>query len=477
MLSQSGADAPSATEHSVDTLLNTGAEDPQAAVARLRAEVAALTKQNTKLQEDLELRNRALNTTTAHFAICKRTEPPGEILYVNRALAECNGYSIEELIGQPITVLIPPNWSDNERIEALGKLESGEPYRFEQLMQRKDGSTFIVGATIVPMLDDNGRLTHTITIGADITARIEAERRQQVLQQQLIDEMNERERIAIELRLAQKLESVGRLAAGVAHEINTPIQFVSDSLYFLRSSFDDLVALIDSCKAAIDLLPNNDQTKPVLDSLAAAQDKADLAFLLQEMPNAFERTFEGANRVASIVRAMKEFAHPDGNEQSPADINHALQTTLIVASNEYKYLAAVTTDFAELPPVMCNIGELNQVFLNMIVNAAHAVQDSGKDAHRGGEISIATALNGDRVEITIADNGCGIPQEHLDKIYDPFFTTKEVGRGTGQGLAITRSIVIEKHRGDIRVNSTVGAGTRFTLCLPVDGANAKHETN
>jgi len=140
-----------------------------------------------------------------------------------------------------------------------------------------------------------------------------------------------------------------------------------------------------------------------------------------------------------------------------------------VAANEYKYVATMNTDFGELPQVMCNIGELNQVFLNLIVNAAHAIHDTGKNAATGGAISISTALVGEKVEITVTDNGCGIPQENLDKIYDPFFTTKEVGRGTGQGLAITRSIVMEKHSGDIRVTSALGSGTQFTLCLPVDG--------
>jgi len=171
------------------------------------------------------------------------------------------------------------------------------------------------------------------------------------------------------------------------------------------------------------------------------------------MPKAFERTFEGAERVANIVRAMKEFSHPDATEFSSADLNHALQTTLTVATNEYKYVAAVDTQFAELPPVICNVGELNQVFLNLIVNAAHAIHDAGKDSGNGGMISIGTAVVGEHVEVTIADNGCGIPQENLDKIYDPFFTTKEVGRGTGQGLAITRSIVVDKHAGEVLASS------------------------
>lgn len=449
-------------EHHADVLLSDSShESPQQTIERLRAE-------NARLTAELDLRDRALDSTSTHFTISKHVEPVSIIVYCNRAVAEHHGYKREELVGQPISKITPIDWSKDDYKQVRRRLENGETIRFEHEMRRKDNSTLMVGASVMPLLSDHGRLTHTMSIGADITARLETERKQRELQEQLLSEMKERERIAIELRLAQKLESVGRLAAGVAHEINTPIQFVSDSLHFLRASFDDLSTLISTCRTAAKTLPDGGDIQQFLRIIEAAEASADLDFVLQEVPKAFERTFEGANRVASIVRAMKEFAHPDSSEHSPADINHALRTTLIVASNEYKYVAAMKTDFAELPQVTCNIGELNQVFLNLIVNAAHAIHDAGKNSV-DGKISISTALVGDIVEITFTDNGCGIPQEHIDKIYDPFFTTKEVGRGTGQGLAITRSIVNEKHGGDIRVTSTVGVGTQFTLCLPVAG--------
>jgi signal transduction histidine kinase len=311
-----------------------------------------------------------------------------------------------------------------------------------------------------------------MTIGADITAKREAQRKQRELQEQLIAEMKERERILIELRTAQKLESVGRLAAGVAHEINTPIQYVGDSLYFLRSAVEDLTKLIDNYAFAMASLPDELPILTARQTIADAAAAIDLPFLLEEMPKAFERTFEGTERVAGIVRAMKEFSHPDSTEFSSADLNHALKTTLVVATNEYKYVAAINTEYGELPPVICNVGELNQVFLNMIVNAAHAIHDAGKDVTTGGLISITTAVAGEHVEITFIDNGCGIPQENLDKIYDPFFTTKEVGRGTGQGLAITRSIVMDKHAGEVHAASELGVGTQFKIRLPILGRNA-----
>jgi signal transduction histidine kinase len=193
------------------------------------------------------------------------------------------------------------------------------------------------------------------------------------------------------------------------------------------------------------------------------------------VPKAFTRTFDGVERVTNIVKAMKEFAHPDANEQNAVDLVHALQTTLLVASNEYKYVARVRTEFDELPQVVCNVGELNQVFLNLIVNAAHAIKDAGKDAETG-EISIRATVEAADAVITVSDNGCGVPAENLSKLYDPFFTTKEVGRGTGQGLAISHSIVVDKHGGEIAVASELGVGTQFTVRLPIAGRSGRAGT-
>jgi signal transduction histidine kinase len=206
--------------------------------------------------------------------------------------------------------------------------------------------------------------------------------------------------------------------------------------------------------------------------MAELAKQCDLEFLQIEVPKAFTRTFDGVERVANIVKAMKEFAHPDVNEQSPAELRHGLESTLLVASNEYKYVAKVHCEFGELPEVICNAGELNQVFLNLIVNAAHAIKDAGKDLD-SGEIKIRLSAEGGEAVIRISDNGCGVPAENLSKLYDPFFTTKEVGRGTGQGLAICHSIVVDKHGGEISVTSKLGTGTEFTVRLPIAGRNGR----
>lgn len=393
-------------------------------------------------------------------------------LAANTMVARGMGTTPDSLLGKTDFDFFPAEMAQKFFDDEQVIIKSGQALidREEMALDQTTCSKRTLSTTKVPLRDGTGNIIGVVGIGRDITVQRESERKQQELQQNLMDEIKERERIALELQLAQKLESVGRLAAGVAHEINTPIQFVNDSLYFLRSAFYDINKLLIAYSSALKNLAGGTSLDSCLKAIEGAAAAADLEFLQDEIPKAFERTLDGANRVASIVRAIKEFAHPDTNVHSPADINHAIETTLIVASNEYKYVAKVTTDFAVLPEVTCNIGELNQVFLNMIVNAAHAIQDSGKDSSIG-IISIHTAVVDDTVKITIGDNGCGIPQENLDKIYDPFFTTKEVGRGTGQGLAIARSIIIEKHGGSIRAQSAVGTGTQFTLCLPVNRQN------
>jgi PAS domain S-box-containing protein len=438
-------------------------------LAELRARLSAETALRAKLQESLELRNTALDAASTHFMIVDAQEPHQPIVYVNRAHALQHGYPApEQLIGQSISVLMD-TYSPPENKHALyAAMREGRPIRVEMQAAHRDGSRSWLGISSAPLHNDQDQVTHFVTLGADITSRLDAERKKDELQNQLVNEMRERERMAIELRLAQKLESVGRLAAGLAHEINTPIQYVSDSVYFLKSAFEDLARLFYGYRDAVGTLARGADDQAVVDGLRELEVSTDFAFLSDEVPKAFARTAEGVERVAGIVRAMKEFAYPDVGEHSPADLNHALTTTLTVARSEYKYAASVTTQFEDLPNVLCNISELNQVFLNLIVNAAHAIHDSGKD-FASGQIAITTRRADEEiVEIVIADNGCGIGSENLDRIFDPFFTTKEVGRGTGQGLAIARAIVVDKHGGDISVSSELGRGTQFTVRLPLN---------
>jgi two-component system NtrC family sensor kinase len=439
---------------------------------RLQTEVAGLHAENAVLREQLALRDQALDATSTFFVISKQVAPEPIIVYCNKVVAEEHGFPRDELIGKSIGTLAQWASQDGAAADLKAALRAGQTFHHEDEVMRRDGSKFWLGVSVRPIFDAAGRLTHSVAIGADITAKREEVRKKQELQDKLVAEMKERARVVIELQLAQKLESVGRLAAGIAHEINTPIQYIGDGVYFLRSAYDDFNHLLDGWRNAIDALPQIPQFGALRLEVAGLTAKHDLDFLRSEIPKAFERTSDGVARVANIVKAMKEFAHPDANEQSPADLNHAIQTTLLVASNEYKYFAKVHAEFAELPFVVCNIGELNQVFLNLIVNAAHAIHDAGRDVNTG-EITISTALAANEVTVRIRDNGCGVPAENMSKLYDPFFTTKEVGRGTGQGLAIAHSIVVDKHGGHIDVSSVVGTGTEFTVRLPLDGRSIR----
>jgi two-component system, NtrC family, sensor kinase len=281
-------------------------------------------------------------------------------------------------------------------------------------------------------------------------------------------EMKERQLLESQLVQAQKLESIGQLAAGIAHEINTPIQYVGDSVEFLRSAMADIEGLLGHYSRALDATAASDPTGEIRARVKEAERSADLEFLQSEIPGAFARTLAGIERVANIVRAMKEFSFPATQEHSHADIVHALENTLVVASNEYKRLAAVETQFDALPLVKCNIGELSQVFLNLIVNAAHAIEKSGKSSDTG-KISIRASATDATVEIAITDNGCGIPTAIANKVFDPFFTTKEVGRGTGQGLSIAYATVVTRHGGTLNFESEEGRGTTFYLRIPIEG--------
>ncbi len=423
----------------------------------LRRALAAERRAREQLQRELTVRGCALDAASSHFMILDMGRPGWPVVFVNRAVARDHGYEPQELLGRSASILIDHESSARERALIDEALEQGRSIRVEMRGRRKNGSTFWVGIYLTPVHNAEGEITHYLAVGADITTRLAEAEKQRRLQEQLVAEMRERERMSVELQLAQKLESVGRLAAGIAHEINTPVQYVSDSLHFIESATHDLSGLLNAHRAVL--------SAPLSDAEAAA----DLPFLQTELPRAFERVRDGLTRVAEIVRALREFAHPDADEQSSADINHALQTTLTVTRNEYKYVAHIETRLGELPLVVCGIGQLNQVFLNLIVNAAHAIDEAGKSLETGGLITVTTCTREGLVEVSVADNGCGIPAEHLDKIFDPFFTTKPLGKGTGQGLAIARSIVVSKHGGELDVESTVGEGTRFTIRLPIHG--------
>lgn len=274
-----------------------------------------------------------------------------------------------------------------------------------------------------------------------------------------------------ELLRMQKLEAIGQLAAGVAHEINTPTQYVSDNVKFLEESMVDLKPLLATQSELLLSLREAGANDDTIDSFAKVLEDADVEFLIDEIPGALEQSRYGLSQIARIVRAMKDFSHP-GDECQQTDINHGLETTLTVARNEWKYVAEIDTQFAEsLQSIECIPSTMNQVFLNIIVNAAHAIGERKEsEPDHEGRITIVTANEEDGIRISISDNGCGIPEDVCAKIFDPFFTTKEVGKGTGQGLSIAHNVVVEQHGGTLVVDSKPGVGTTFNIRLPLEFA-------
>lgn len=278
------------------------------------------------------------------------------------------------------------------------------------------------------------------------------------------------QRKALEMQLAhsQKLEAVGELAAGIAHEINTPTQYVGDNTRFIKDAFTELQQLLDLyLRLEKEAQANGDEE--LLQQIRQAREDMDLDFILSEIPRAIDQSLQGLDRVSTIVRAMKKFSHPGGEEERILfDLNEALTNTITICRNEWKYTSEVQTDFDEnLPQVPVFPNDLNQAFLNLIVNAAQAIQEKVQDSEEKGVIYISTRQSGEQAEVRIQDTGKGIPEYYRDRIFDQFFTTKPVGRGTGQGLAITYSIIVDKHGGEITFDSREEEGTTFIIRLPM----------
>lgn len=277
-------------------------------------------------------------------------------------------------------------------------------------------------------------------------------------------DVTDRRNLESQLLQAQKIEAVGHLAAGVAHEINTPIQYVADNLRFLEEGFGHLLEVVQVYRGLA--LPEAERA-PARDAWA----RIDGDYLVEQIPLAARQALDGAERVAEIVRAMKEFSHPGSAEMSPADLNHAITNTVAVSRNEWRYCAELELALdPHLPQVTCLLGEMQQVILNLIVNAAHAIADAQRAEK--GRIVVRTRRVGEQVEIAVEDSGTGIPEAFQARVFDPFFTTKEVGRGTGQGLALAYDTVVKKHGGTLTFTTDTGIGTTFVVRIPVAPAGA-----
>ena len=380
--------------------------------------------------------------------------------FINPVGAKMLGWTPEEIIGCNHHQMVHHTKLDGSPYPAhecpiYSAFKDGKVnYEDGELFWRADGSSFPVEYVSTPLYK-HGELKGAVITFSDIAERKAHEKEQNMLE--------------IQLRHAQKLESIGQLAAGIAHEINTPTQFVSDNTRFLHESFEDLGQFIEACNHLLEAAGKAPVSAGQLGKVKELSEEIDLDYLLEEIPKAISQSQDGLKRISKIVRAMKEFSHPGTEEKTPIDINVAIQSTIDVSRNEWKYHANMVTDLdPDLPLVPCIPGEFNQVILNTIVNGAHAIADiAGDSPEEMGTITIRTCWEGDWAKVTISDTGTGIPESVRARIFDPFFTTKEVGKGTGQGLAIVYSAVVDKHSGRLDVESEIGKGTTFTIRLPL----------
>ncbi len=286
----------------------------------------------------------------------------------------------------------------------------------------------------------------------------------------LYEDITENKLLEKDLYQAQKMEAIGQLAAGIAHELNSPIQYIGDNMRFLQDSLQGVTSALDIYDHLWrELVDRGVIPEEMSRRLAKARDDADIEYLAEELPKTLDQSLEGVHRVEKIVRAMKDFSHPGDEAKTLADINTILRTTTTICRNEWKYVAEMETDLtADLPLVSCFATEIGQVFLNIIVNGAHAIEEFIKSGNKGlGKISIHTSQAGNSVQIRIHDTGGGIPQAIRDRVFEPFFTTKQRGKGTGQGLAIARRVVVDRHQGSLSFETDKGVGTTFIILLPL----------
>jgi len=428
---------------------------------RVEKRTVELSQANKKLKEEINERKKIEwklrkaneeieNLVSSLSAIFIGLSSESRIIQWNTAAKTAFGPESGTVLGQTLSECdIQWDWPRvNEGISHCQK--EARPIRLDEVrFKRVDGRDGFLEMTINPVKRDGEGISGLSIMGADITET-------KILEHQLMQ--------------AQKLKSIGQLAAGIAHEINTPTQYVGDNTRFFQDAFKDLTQLIKKYGELFEAVKTGTVNEDLLHKVDKEVKETEVGYLMEEIPTAIQQTLEGVKRIAEIVLAMKEFSHPGTGEKTAIDINKAIESTLTVARNEWKYVAEMVTSFdPSLPLVPCFPGEFNQVILNMIINAAHAIADVvGDGSQKKGTITVSTRRDGDYAEIRIRDTGAGIPEEIQSRIFDPFFTTKEVGKGTGQGLAISHSVIVEKHDGNITFHPELNRGKTFIIRLPIE---------
>jgi PAS domain S-box-containing protein len=397
------------------------------------------------------IRNELILNSTAE-GICG-VDLEGKITFANTATTVASEWELTDLLGSNLHDVLRHSQMDGspyprETCPLCLAIDAGRSCRAKnERFWKRDGTSFPVEYTSTPIHEDGARIGAVVTF-RDITA-------ENLLQSQLLQ--------------AHKLEAIGQLAAGIAHEINTPIQYVGDNTRFLQDAFESLCRAATNRCGALAAVAHDAATGDSVPEAEPITQDDDLDYLLQEVPTAICQSLEGIERVAKIVRAMKEFSHPSTGKRAAIDLHRAIENTVTIARNEWKYVSTVDTDFdPSIPLVICLPDELNQALLNILVNAAHAIAEAtGNGAKGKGTITVSTRRDGEWVEIRICDTGAGIPERYRHKVFEPFFTTKPVGKGTGQGLAVAYAVVVDQHGGTIDFETEVGRGTTFVIRLPL----------
>ncbi len=428
--------------------------DPKKEMLAMAANLLAELYARERADRHMKMLASAINNSNEGVIITKAEESflKSGILFVNDALCRMTGYSIDRILDEPAD-FIQSKKATGESIDSMEKdIEQFNAHTGEIIATRRDGSSFHCERRVYPITNDEGKLCNYLCILRDITEKKELESR---------------------VTFANKMESIGQLSAGIAHEINTPSQFIGDNLSFLSdgwSKIEPIIRRLCDGEHLDRIIQEADLQNPPKPKI--------LSRIISNIPEAISDANEGVERISTIVNAMREFSHPE-KRMTLADINKCIYTTVTVARNEWKYISNLETDLSDdLPLIECMPGDINQVILNMIVNAAQAIEERIGESHEKGEIRIKSAFLNNNVRISISDTGNGIPEEIRNSIFDPFFTTKEVGKGTGQGLFMAHSIIEKNHHGKLAVESEMGVGTTFHIDLPVSSPETKdHERN
>lgn len=375
----------------------------------------------------------------------------GRCNFVNDAAITMLGYKEKELLGRFEHALFHHTRQDGSLYPSKEcpinlTLHNGQACKnVEEIFWRKDGTHFPVKYNCNPVRDKDDKVIGAVVVFLDTTVN---------------------HQLATELLMAQKLEAVGQLAAGIAHEINTPMQYVGDNIRFIYDAHISLQKCTDTLIELLDEVRKQGLFPELVEKYDLVSHEADREYIIEEYPLAINHSLEGIDIISKIVKAMKEFSHPGQDGMESTSINHIIKNTITVSKNEWKYNCDISTELdEELPDIKCDAQSIGQALLNIIINASHAIADG---ENKNGEIKIKTGRVNEFVEIIISDNGKGIPKKIQTKIFDPFFTTKKVGKGTGQGLAMAHATIVEKHNGKITCESEPGKGTVFTISLPVN---------